>query len=104
MDDSATSSMVPASSRPQEIVKIVGDLPKLPPRFWFNGTNLFAWSSCIEMILRGRRLDHHVTKETPNSSDPKYDRWREQEGTIQYWFLENMADTPIAIDSCICQQ
>ena len=29
----------------------------------------------------------------PNSSDPKYDRWREEEGTIQYWFLENMADS-----------
>ena len=93
MDDSATSSMVPESFCPQEIVKIVGDLPKLPPWFRFTGTNLFAWSSYIEMILRGSRLDHHLTKETPNSSDPKYDRWREEEGTIQYWFLENMADS-----------
>ena len=41
----------------------------------------------------GLTLDHHLTKEPTNSSDPKYDRLCEEEGSIQYWLLENMADS-----------
>ena len=80
-----------SSTNSTEIVKIVGDLPRLVERYRFDGLNLLQWSSYVDMILRGRRLDHHLTKVPPGEQDPSYPRWREEEGTIQYWLLENMS-------------
>ena len=73
-----------SSTNSTEIVKIVGDLPRLAQRYRFDGLNLLQWSSYVDMILQGRRLDHHLTKAPPSEQDPSYPRWREEEGTIQY--------------------
>ena len=85
--DSSFSNTTQSSTTSTEIVKIVGDLPKLAEQYWFDGLNLLQWSSYVGMILRGWRLDHHLTNEPPSSKDPSYARWHEEEGTLQfgYW-------------------
>ena len=43
------------------------------------------------MILRGQRLNHHLTNQPPCSKDPSYACWRKEEDTIQLWLLENLS-------------
>ena len=49
----------------------------------------FNWSKYVEMILDGKGLTHHLTKEA-NTSDGNFTTWKPNDATIKAWLIGSM--------------
>ena len=64
-------------------------IPLVPEGVKFTGFNTLHWSKYLEMILDGKSLTHHLTKEA-NKSDGNFTTWKPTDATVKAWLVGSM--------------
>lgn len=65
-----------------EPMHIYGDLPTFPQSDHLVGKNYFSWSQQVRVILKGRGLASHLSKNGPRVEDLEFESWDQRDSGI----------------------